>query len=483
MAAIEKVEVLKGAGSTQFGANAMGGVINIVTSQKLKNKAHLKGTVGDFGLITGELTAVFNLADTDHLLSYSQRKSDGYRENTDFDIKTFTLNTSFSIGKNDVELIACHLDKKFGANSFYSSNFPNQWEHTKTTFLSAQSQIFSGRFKLTPKLYFRKNVDDFLLDRDNPEFYFNHHTTDSFGGEFESLFQWKLGTTVLGTEFRADRIESNNLGSHSREYGGLFLEQQIHRNPKFTFAPAVFCHWYSDWGWDVLPGFNIGFKPGRNFHFYGSVSKGFRIPTFTELYYQSPANIGNQQLKPEKSWTYETGCKWKSNLFEGNISVFTRSGKNLIDWTRLNSANPWQAENITSLQTDGFELDFWFYPKKWKSQIPITKVKTNFTYLNSNRKTTNYESKYVLDYLRYQLNLILEHELFWKIQQTWLIRYKKRIEYTDVMLLDSKIFFNLSKVNIFLEGTNLLNKEYEDFGYVPLPKRWIRVGVEIDNII
>ena len=72
----------------------------------------------------------------------------------------------------------------------------------------------------------------------------------------------------------------------------------------------------------------------RHLKLYASQGYAYRVPTFTDLYYQSPANRGNPDLRPEQSVSYEVGVKWLTRGILGQASVFHRNGSDLIDWTR-----------------------------------------------------------------------------------------------------------------------------------------------------
>ena len=70
---------------------------------------------------------------------------------------------------------------------------------------------------------------------------------------------------------------------------------------------------------EVLSGGTSVFSPSvaaaytlnKTIRLRGSAGHGFRLPTYTDLYYSDPATVGNPALKPESSWSYEGGLDWK----------------------------------------------------------------------------------------------------------------------------------------------------------------------------
>ena len=221
---IERVEILKGQGSRLYGPNAFGGVINIITRKREHKAARLEALAGDYGLREGTVSLSHPLGTSSHHLSLSKRTSGGYRAATDFDISTVSYGFSIPIGPGMSDLSFGYMAKEFGANSFYSDKYPNEWENTNTTFLSAGFYLEEDRFSFSSKFHWRRHGDDFLLDRERPAWYRNRHTTDLSGVDLLFLFPSRLGTTAFGGEAGKEGIESSNLGNHSRTKEGFFVE-------------------------------------------------------------------------------------------------------------------------------------------------------------------------------------------------------------------------------------------------------------------
>ena len=95
-----------------------------------------------------------------------------------------------------------------------------------------------------------------------------------------------------------------------------------------------------------------------------SVSRGFRLPTYTDLYYSDPVDIPNPKLLPETAWSYEGGLLWdQGGRYKAEVTVFDRRERNDIDYVAssaspISSSNPWQAENIARLNFTGVEASF-----------------------------------------------------------------------------------------------------------------------------
>ena len=475
---IQRIEILKGPGSSIFGANAFSGVINIITKKGSDKTLSLQTSGGQNGYYDGSVYGALPIGLINNHISFSKQKSNGFMHNTNFDITNFSYGASVNNSSSHVNLFFGYNDKKYGANSFYSILFPNQWEHTTTKFLNIGGEFGNDAFSISPKIYWRRNDDNYLLDYTDPSFYQNIHQTNIYGAEVQTSFKTSLGTTSLGGEYNTDKIKSTNLGNHSRNKKGFFAEQKISPLKDFTIIANAFAFNYSTIGWKVWPGINVGYDIVKNVRVYGSIGKAFRIPTYTELYYSSPASIGNPNLKYEETLNYEIGINIFHPVLNANISLFRKEGTNLIDWVRENENQPWTAENIASLNTNGFEIGFNFYPALVIKDFPIYKTGIDYTYLNSNKSIGNLQSQYLLQYLRNQLILNVENNWWFGIEQSWDVRYEDRVNFQDFFLIDTQLFKNYDHYKLFIKATNLLNKSYQEVSGVPLPGRWITAGIK-----
>jgi len=118
----------------------------------------------------------------------------------------FSINQNLLFGQSSINLMYGYSDKIFGANNFYSDLYPNQWEHTTTNLFNITSELGSNNFSLSPKIFWRKNDDEYLLDNSRPAFYRNLHKTYSYGGEIQASLQTNYGTTSLGGEINKEEI-------------------------------------------------------------------------------------------------------------------------------------------------------------------------------------------------------------------------------------------------------------------------------------
>ncbi|HIE03417.1 MAG TPA: TonB-dependent receptor, partial [Candidatus Latescibacteria bacterium] len=157
----------------------------------------------------------------------------------------------------------------------------------------------------------------------------------------------------------------------------------------------------------------------------------------------------------------------------GGVALFRREGRNLIDWVREGSEDPWQAQNVAQMRTSGLEVDLRFAPVVGR----LPQVEMGYAFLSSDKRTEGWESKYVLDYLMHQFSVGVAHPLISGWRGDWKLRYERRVGGEGHFILDLKVSGRPKGLEVFLECTNILNTSYTETGGVPMPGRWITGGL------
>jgi len=238
---------------------------------------------------------------------------------------------------------------------------------------------------------------------------------------------------------------------------------------------------YQTWGWQSSPHLSFAYKFCPEFRFKSSGGHSYRIPSFTDLYYQSPANVGNEDLSPEKAFSVETGLEFKQEAIYAELTYYHRWAEDLIGWVRSSPSAAWQAQNIAKVDVQGLELELSLRPPD--DSTIVSEIYAGYIYQYLENEGASLTTKYTLDFLKHHAHLGLNLALPGKLSQNLNLSYKKRVDQRPYFLLDSRISkrFTKSEIDweIFLDITNLFNTSYSEQGEVAMPGRWVIGGLRV----
>lgn len=492
---IDHIEVLRGSASRIYGINALTGAINIVTrsagqtgvSANVFAGSSLKDNTSGNKYYNYGIRAAGSvvLGKSSHLLSAGQEAGNGYRYNTAFDNQKIYYQGKYIVGKTDrIDVLAGYTHNNFGANAFYSSPGDKEAEETlKTTLASATyTTHLTENWTLIPRISYRNNVDDYLYIKQIPDKFHNYHQTNIFDAELNNTIQTVIGTFGLGLEARTERINSTNLGKRNRNNAGLFAEYKFEPAARLLINAGIYTNYNSDYGWQAFPGLDAGYNFYGDWRLFANVGTGQRLPTYTDLYYQGPTNIGNDQLQPEKSKYAEGGIKFNNEKLALNASYFVRRIDNFIDWVKTLQTDPWQPHNFSQVNTKGFTLsgDYTLIPAV-ENMLGHLRIGASYTRLDpSFKKTlaTAIFSRYALESLRNQLSSTVSADFYKLLSLTVTTRYCERINYKDYMLMDARLGFKQKQYSIYADAANLFNVQYIEAGAIPMPGSWFTIGLK-----
>ena len=522
---LDRIEILEGASGQSFGINAYSGIINLITKNPQKQQANFEFNIGQFGYIKTNADIAHDTEKIAVYNGFSYQKSDGYLDNnqinnTDFYSLKDYLSIQIKTNKNPINIQAGYHQKDFGANSFYTSKYPWQYEKTQGYLVDVNTQ-FGGKIKWQPYISFKKHFDEFQLFRASvyhyndgyfihekdtaqyaPGAYYkghNYHQSQTASVGLKMAFTSKMGTSNVNLTMNNDAIKSNVLGKllttpiqvnnriiytkkdeRNYFYGTL---NQSQKTRHFNFGAGISALYSQVYSWQLSGGFYINYLQ-KNFTHYININNAVRIPTFTDLYYAGPSNIGNPDLQPEKSTSFEIGSKFHQNNWLSTAAVFYKRGQQTIDWVKWHPNDKWQTQNITDLNTLGIELEL---DKKFINSF-FKHFKLSYSFLHTEKDTSqDFISKYALDYLKHNFTASISHKLFADINTNWQIIYKDRngdyldynegqyqlYNYQPYLLTNLKLTKKIRKVLFSLDVENLFNIDYRDLSYIKMPGRWI----------
>ena len=429
------------------------------------NQQHVSGTLGT------------NLKNTTLIGHASVNTSDGYRHNTDFENQNYFVKGRFNTNGTPIDVISSFSERKFGANQFYAvQSGYDQYEETQSSLVGASTKFKTENFKITPRVYWKRNQDMYLYVRERPSVYRNLHISNKVGLQVNASYTSSAGITGFGIDAAKVFMTSSNLGERDRMMANLFVEHRFSlADNRLDITPGVSVNYFSDFKFHAFPGVDFGYAINDTFKAYANIGYTYRVPTYTDLYYVGRTDLGNENLEPEKALSEEIGLKYFGTNFNAYVAIFNRSSDNLIDYTKENEADKWQATNLKSLTSTGAELNL---SSSFKSGLYTQNISLGYTYLDENLndiKTTY--SKYVLNALTHHFTATVRSQFLKNVSQSIIYKFAERASGSSYSVVDVQATLNVSGLELSVIGNNIFNTEYVETGFVPMPKGNVLIGV------
>lgn len=488
LSVIDHIEVFKGPSSRVFGQNALTGAINIVTRVPANNYIRASATAGDWGLAGAGIASSFRIGPSRHYLSARRDRSSGYRYNTDFRINNIYYRSSVKTGAGDISISAGLSSRDFGANGFYASpDYTDQYERVTTSFAAVEFSpaVRNHRLKLTNRVWYRSNADEYIFLRHDPSYYRNLHLNQTGGIETNLSWTNRAGITGFGVNLTGSGISSSRLGEHGRLSSGVFLEHRfLAVKERLIIRPGLQFNWYSDFGSAFLPGVDAGFRISKKLMIYTGAGYTYRIPTYTDLYYEDPVNSGNPELKPEYALSAESGVRFTGDgALSASAALFTRHGVNIIDRIKYTETDKWTPENIASTQVSGFEAGFTLRPGELRilngSWVSYLTAGYTWMFTDHGNLTVPF-SKFAFENLRNQVTGTIRIDFPWNIYQVVTYRYCNRVNLEDYSVMDTRMGYDQGWFSLFADITNIFDRSYRETNLVQLPGRWFSAGITVE---
>ena len=430
----------------------------------------------------------------------SYRASQGYRYNTDYEngnVYARLIWASHKAGTLDAQ--GGWQKRAFGSNGFYAAYNPDQWERTETGLASIKWTWSKHDFAVGVNASYRKNFDRYDWTRGTA---MNYHETDNVGAGLEMRLNSVAGATTLGADWKWNHIWSSNLGKPMEEPWGNYKCEDARHTGNVWLG-----HKWSDNQWSVsatagaglspygnrfLWSLGVGWRPVTGLSFEAGAVQSTRLPTFTDLYYTSPAQVNNLDLVPEDAITVRLNGAYSSGAWIARLGAYYRFGRNIIDWVWHDEgayAGKWHSEQSSRLGTFGLEASASYQPKG----TVIQRIAFGYAFIKSSQQE-DVISKNAMDYMRNKatLEVLLRFPYGFHLGVTGGVYDRagnynfypvagdssqfEVCKYEPFGLLDARFSWTWRWLQIYLDGTNLTDTRYADIGGLTMPGIAFRVG-------
>ena len=476
---VEKIEVLKGPASALYGANALGGVVNIITkkAEKLTEFKISSGTYRTRKYFTGYGGKFGNLG---YLISAERQTSSGVRENSDYEGDSLNIKLNYLQNKNDYTLSYTQYEGEKGVPGSLTrpSKLARQWDDER--YLHFLSKIrLRENYELNLKLYNNDTERKFYDGRKT-----SIHKNNIHGLELQNNIKLNEENFLsFGYERQNIEGDSTETGKHKLRNNAYYLqfENKNFEDTIINFGIREDTH--EIYGKKTSPRLSLVYYPDENTLCRFVYGEAFRAPTFNDLYWpRTPWAEGNPNLKPEDGESFEFAAEYRKDAFLFKLSFFRNNVKNLIAWAR-HPDRIWRPSNIDEAEITGYEIEL---SNKINNNLSINLNSTIIDAIDikKNRKLTyrpDLKFNYGLRYSDNKINFAIQGRFTDKrVYEYDRITGKPRYLPSN-KIYDAKITRNFGNFNISVSGKNIFDKEYQEvYDYPMLRRTWnLEVGYKL----
>ncbi len=525
---IGQIEVIRGAQSSLYGSEAMGGVINLKTRvARLKQEAFVLAEGGSFTTYREGFGLAGNRSWGDYNLTFSKTDSNGQFARDRFDAITFSSRLKFDLTPKSSLLMIPRFqeDKKELAVTALEFMVPMEFVYDENSKIERRffSNVLSYRHEILPwwEMILKGGFVQTHLDWDNPAdpspaipfSYFEETHERELSVDLQQNFTW-LGRQVftLGVEYAHDDVKSD-LESNlfpipvaidaKRQNRAAYLQQLFKWDRQFVFQIGTRIDDDSRFGSVVNPKVSAAYEfMLTKTRIRGSWGYGFRAPTIQELDFPL---VGNPALEPERSRNWEVGGRQR--FLDGSVDLdivyFQADFEDII----LRGPPPIGAVNVAKAQSRGIEAELSIQPFR------MVQIKGNYTYLDTEEKSTGEElpfrprNRWNLNLLFFPLvNLVFNLDVNIVSSQSlhiFMVNNNGDVQKIplDFILLDGSLLQDSSPgymrvdlaisyellrgfsygriINFFAKLNNLFDRNYQDVPGFPAPGRGISGGITV----
>ena len=460
---IDKIEILKGTSTSLYGSNAIGGVINIITKKPKKNKIRIWSEVGSYDTFNKGFSAALGDRNTSALWSFSDVKVEGFSK-----MKTYpdedpyhnlNIKGAFSIRKENFKagidtLIIKVKQKLDGWNEFEEdrvlhTNFYLQKEFNP--FLNLRTQVS-----------YTKTYRDY----DYGQSFYKGELLDA-GFQDKALVK-KWLTMLMGIDWHRERMKTYTLSKKSAISYSPFFNAILDFSRAYLRAGIRYTHHEisgNSLTWDIA-----GYIFPANFlQLHSTLGTGFVTPSLYQLF----SSYGNENLKSEKSFSWDAGTSfflWKEKVVF-DVTYFYNKVKNKIEW----DYSTWKYYNIAQIKTSGVEVSLSLRPAKAIHGYLF------FNYTSAKNEKGERLSRRPIRKLGGRVKVSMKKANF-ELEGTYIGPYKDGSHNMgDYFVANFYAYYNLSPhAKIKLKIKNLLDRDYQEIYNYNTPRFSLYGGIEVE---
>ena len=383
--AIERIEIVKGANSVLYGAEAMSGVINIITKKGIGDlKTTVSGTTGNYlkkwnTTLQGEGYVVSLGKDYVDRFSPSNRPNNNkgtgleYSDNSKY--QRDSAFASLALSPNlQLNWLYQKADPKTCIRDAVTNEFKRAYyEYTDTK--NAINLIYDDKENKTKTTLAYNEVKMESMDIASPGSDLKVTTSTGMNYEASNLYldtqkQWDLSNTdslIAGITMKHEKYAQiyTDVVDNERNSYAIYASYNKKFNDKFSTSLGVRGQHYASTDYDnsydeILPQLQTVYKLNKNTSWYTNIGRAFELPAINAHEYYAIGGKLKNPVEPQSGWNYETGLKKVTDTTATKLAIYHMDFKNKFAWKKVPEIDPNNAVQVNTgeFRNTGVEVEY-----------------------------------------------------------------------------------------------------------------------------
>lgn len=454
---VDHVEVLRGPGSVLYGSNAMGGVINVITKNPHQDGIHTTLTTqyGSYNTWQTTLSNMVRYGRFSSLVSLGYDRTDGTEDNFDFKQANLYAKIGYNVS-NNWNIAADYSLVNFKAHDPISARLTNADYIINQNITRGEASIaLSNMYSNTDgAVRFYYSYGNHFIDDPN---HF-HSLDDRFGIlAYQNFRPWRMATATVGFDFNTYTGKIPVSGGNTSGNGTLERKSITEYSPYITLQQALFNNVLtlngglrmanSDmFGTHWLPQAGFTLRPIDNWSLKASVAKGYRNPSFRELYLYPPHN---PELDPESMMNYEVTVSHAfSQYLNLDVTGYFAEGSNIIQTVNRKNLN------TGSFRNKGIEVSAMSRP------LDVLALRASYSYMHTTLAglTAAPKNQY---YIGIDWQAMPKFTVNAELRGVGGLYVANNVEHQNYALLNLRLTYKPARfIDLFVNLDNLTNAKY-----------------------